>query len=106
LKVARLTGLEPATPGVTGRYSNQLSYNRTFPAPDRIPSVEAYYASLSAPSSADAKENADPRKSLPNPEEIIAPNRTPRQFIRRGAPIALVKISPPEASDLSGLAPE
>ena len=28
--VARLTGLEPATPGVTGRYSNQLSYNRAF----------------------------------------------------------------------------
>ncbi len=27
--MARLTGLEPATPGVTGRYSNQLSYNRT-----------------------------------------------------------------------------
>jgi len=23
-----LTGLEPATPGVTGRYSNRLSYNR------------------------------------------------------------------------------
>ncbi len=30
-KVARLTGLEPATPGVTGRYSNQLSYNRAGP---------------------------------------------------------------------------
>ena len=29
--VARLTGLEPATPGVTGRYSNQLSYNRPLP---------------------------------------------------------------------------
>ncbi len=28
--VARLTGLEPATPGVTGRYSNQLSYNRAY----------------------------------------------------------------------------
>ena len=27
--LARLTGLEPATPGVTGRYSNQLSYNRS-----------------------------------------------------------------------------
>ena len=27
-KVARWTGLEPATPGVTGRYSNQLSYHR------------------------------------------------------------------------------
>src|SRR6056297_1902625 len=26
--MARLTGLEPATPGVTGRYSNHLSYNR------------------------------------------------------------------------------
>src|SRR6056297_1215135 len=26
--VARLTGLEPATSGVTGRHSNQLSYNR------------------------------------------------------------------------------
>ena len=29
--MARLTGLEPATPGVTGRYSNQLSYNRALP---------------------------------------------------------------------------
>ena len=29
-EMARLTGLEPATPGVTGRYSNQLSYNRAF----------------------------------------------------------------------------
>ena len=27
--VARLTGLEPETPGVTGRYSNQLIYNRS-----------------------------------------------------------------------------
>ncbi len=31
--VARLTGLEPATPGVTGRYSNQLSYNRMLTNP-------------------------------------------------------------------------
>jgi hypothetical protein len=31
-EVARLTGLEPATPGVTGRYSNQLSYNRAMEA--------------------------------------------------------------------------
>ena len=29
-QVARWTGLEPATPGVTGRYSNQLSYHRAF----------------------------------------------------------------------------
>jgi hypothetical protein len=27
-RLARWTGLEPATPGVTGRYSNQLSYHR------------------------------------------------------------------------------
>ena len=41
MKVARLTGLEPATPGVTGRYSNQLSYNRAFFSADlhqQIPS--------------------------------------------------------------------
>ena len=25
-KMAERTGLEPATPGVTGRYSNQLNY--------------------------------------------------------------------------------
>jgi hypothetical protein len=28
--MARVTGLEPATSGVTGRHSNQLSYTRTF----------------------------------------------------------------------------
>ena len=27
-EVARVTGLEPATSGVTGRHSNQLSYHR------------------------------------------------------------------------------
>ncbi len=26
-KLAERTGLEPATPGVTGRYSNQLNYH-------------------------------------------------------------------------------
>ncbi len=36
-KVARLTGLEPATPGVTGRYSNQLSYNRSLPSEECLP---------------------------------------------------------------------
>ena len=33
-KLAEWTGLEPATPGVTGRYSNQLNYhsNKTYDA--------------------------------------------------------------------------
>jgi hypothetical protein len=29
-KMARVTGLEPATSGVTGRHSNQLSYTRAY----------------------------------------------------------------------------
>ena len=29
LLLAERTGLEPATPGVTGRYSNQLNYRST-----------------------------------------------------------------------------
>ena len=33
--VAERTGLEPATPGVTGRYSNQLNY-RSFGDPTGI----------------------------------------------------------------------
>ena len=28
--LAEWTGLEPATPGVTGRYSNQLNYHSTY----------------------------------------------------------------------------
>ena len=30
LLLAERTGLEPATPGVTGRYSNQLNYHSEF----------------------------------------------------------------------------
>ena len=30
--LAEWTGLEPATPGVTGRYSNQLNYHSTWAA--------------------------------------------------------------------------
>ena len=37
--MARLTGLEPATSGVTGRHSNQLSYNR--PLPTRLTGCDA-----------------------------------------------------------------
>ncbi len=41
--MARLTGLEPATPGVTGRYSNQLSYNRSLPHQDCALQREAWF---------------------------------------------------------------
>ena len=30
MMLAEWTGLEPATPGVTGRYSNQLNYHSSF----------------------------------------------------------------------------
>ena len=42
--MARWTGLEPATPGVTGRYSNRLSYHR-IKSPVReqpVPEVRAF----------------------------------------------------------------
>ena len=35
MKLAERTGLEPATPGVTGRYSNQLNYRSGFPCEAR-----------------------------------------------------------------------
>jgi hypothetical protein len=31
--LAEWTGLEPATPGVTGRYSNQLNYHSRYSRP-------------------------------------------------------------------------
>ena len=35
--MADWTGLEPATPGVTGRYSNQLNYQSTlYPSSDQM----------------------------------------------------------------------
>ena len=36
LAVAERTGLEPATPGVTGRYSNQLNYHSKLVGADGI----------------------------------------------------------------------
>ena len=44
--MARLTGLEPATPGVTGRYSNQLSYNRASRRQDRFGAAVARLTGL------------------------------------------------------------
>ena len=35
--VAEWTGLEPATPGVTGRYSNQLNYHSAWRLHSRLP---------------------------------------------------------------------
>jgi hypothetical protein len=37
--LAERTGLEPATPGVTGRYSNQLNY-RSFLTPGELKPLE------------------------------------------------------------------
>ena len=42
-KMARATGLEPATSGVTGRHSNRLSYARAL---NRRSGVEAVYEGL------------------------------------------------------------
>jgi hypothetical protein len=51
MKLARWTGLEPATPGVTGRYSNQLSYHRALRGGiDRLPgAVNGAFARITDP---------------------------------------------------------
>ncbi len=54
--MARLTGLEPATPGVTGRYSNQLSYNRAFQRHGRQIRVNG---------AVDGARTRDPRRDRP-----------------------------------------
>ena len=38
-KMAERTGLEPATPGVTGRYSNQLNYRSVFSSEEEMVGV-------------------------------------------------------------------
>ena len=40
--LAEWTGLEPATPGVTGRYSNQLNYHSLW-LPPRLRAVQVPY---------------------------------------------------------------
>ncbi len=52
--MARRTGLEPATPGVTGRYSNQLNYRRA--------SKKGYIVVYGA---ADGTRTRDPRRDRP-----------------------------------------
>ena len=53
VKLAEWTGLEPATPGVTGRYSNQLNYHSalTFTGivPALRPSIKLRRAVLASP---------------------------------------------------------
>jgi hypothetical protein len=41
-KLAEWTGLEPATPGVTGRYSNQLNYHSTAFCFDNLTNITSH----------------------------------------------------------------
>jgi hypothetical protein len=47
--VAEWTGLEPATPGVTGRYSNQLNYHSAWCHFRRLPAQPAKCGQLGDP---------------------------------------------------------
>ncbi len=57
--MARLTGLEPATPGVTGRYSNQLSYNRA------SISWPLSWTKVGSDGAVDGARTRDPRRDRP-----------------------------------------
>ena len=64
--LARWTGLEPATPGVTGRYSNQLSYHRAWVT--SVSSAETLYVRGGLDGWAGAVDGArtrDPRRDRP-----------------------------------------
>ncbi len=62
--MARLTGLEPATPGVTGRYSNQLSYNRADHFPGSPSGVRGgLRMGADAVKAVSAKNDGAPRKA-------------------------------------------
>ena len=56
-QVARWTGLEPATPGVTGRYSNRLSYHRAC----TCPMLRAWEGSYASPPGTSSGGNANLR---------------------------------------------
>ena len=70
--MARLTGLEPATSGVTGRHSNQLSYNRRFARSGVGPNVGTYYAPARMASSVtDMKSRASRGFAMPAPTNSL-----------------------------------
>ena len=65
-KLARWTGLEPATPGVTGRYSNQLSYHRALERADKGLSGGRQAGNVVTPTDVDPPERIPAsRASLP-----------------------------------------
>ena len=77
--MAERTGLEPATPGVTGRYSNQLNYRSEFwwvlTGSNRRPSPckgDALPAELSTQSTSGALYKALPRL----PQDMKKPVKT------------------------------
>ena len=61
--MARLTGLEPATPGVTGRYSNQLSYNRALCLLQDLDPISSGWRDSGG--AVDGTRTRDPRRDRP-----------------------------------------
>src|SRR6266705_1227808 len=79
--LAERTGLEPATPGVTGRYSNQLNYRSAF----TLPRVEWWVLTQS-------NRRQSPCKGDALPAELSTPSRKYRRAIseRRAIPEGLL----------------
>src|SRR5437773_9847075 len=73
--LAERTGLEPATPGVTGRYSNQLNYRSAF----TLPRVEWWVLTGS-------NRRHSPCKGDALPAELSTPSQAQRSCERRADP--------------------
>lgn len=85
--MARVTGLEPATSGVTGRRSNQLSYTRFFSGTAFrvvVGGLIAAFSGLATPLSeknviscifSDFQKKKQPKIAIPEPRKITSPSK-------------------------------
>ena len=86
-----MTGLEPATSGVTGRHSNQLSYTRVSQPERRCAAARGVvYAGLSPPSSDQSVDKCILAKFIENIRNLAALEQRWDARVPRGCVVSTV----------------